>query len=102
MNNYSWQMLKQLALYLLVLHRSVFQNRPDRGRTIHLKKVLKVFKKVKKYLGQINGNNIQPWWLSGLEHVSNSIRHLLKPGFNPCLGHFFIGTNIVVIGLTVT
>ena len=32
---------------------------------------------------------IQPWWLSGLEHVSNSSRHSSKPRFNPHLGHIY-------------
>ena len=32
---------------------------------------------------------IQPWWLSGLELVSNSSRHSSKPRFNPRLGHIY-------------
>ena len=38
-------MLKGPVLNLSVLHSSVFQDRPDRGRKIFLKKVLKTFLK---------------------------------------------------------
>ena len=32
---------------------------------------------------------IQPWWLSGLERVSNSSRHSSKSRFNPRLEHLY-------------
>ena len=47
------------------------------------------------YLLKITKKKNRPWWLSSLEHVSNSNRHSLEdPGSNPAQGENYIWSHL--------